>query len=64
MASPKKKRLFRALGLPGTRGSEPIEASAPEEDLESQPEPVAEEVVEAPAKKAPAKKVTKRARKK
>jgi hypothetical protein len=69
MASPKKKRLFRALGLPGTRGSEPIEASVSEEVVESQPEPVEEEVVEAPVKKAPvkkapAKKVTKRARKK
>tara|TARA_Y100000296_G_scaffold56307_1_gene64628 strand:- start:499 stop:708 length:210 start_codon:yes stop_codon:yes gene_type:complete len=69
MASPRKKRLFNAWGLPGVRGSKTTEPSVSEEVVESQPEPVVEEALEAPAKKAPAKKapakkVTKRARKK
>tara|TARA_R100001079_G_C4393920_1_gene128478 strand:- start:406 stop:609 length:204 start_codon:yes stop_codon:yes gene_type:complete len=29
MASPKKKRLLRALGIPGVRGSQPLEAPEP-----------------------------------
>ena len=30
MASPKKKRLLRSLGIPGVRGSVPLEQPAPE----------------------------------
>ena len=48
MASPKKKRLLRSLGIPGVRGSVPLEQPAPT----PVPEPIKAEPVPA-AKPAP-----------
>jgi len=42
MASPKKKRLLRSLGIPGVRGSVPLEQPVPA------PEPAKVEPVPAP----------------
>jgi hypothetical protein len=42
MASPKKKRFLRSLGIPGVRGSHPLEEAAPE------PAPVVKPVKPAP----------------
>jgi len=55
MASPKKKRLLRSLGIPGVRGSVPLEQPAPA------PEPVKAEPVPAvkPAPKVVVKPVVK-----
>ena len=53
MASPKKKRLLRALGIPGVRGLQPLEAPAPAPEVSP---PVAEP---APAPKPVVKPVVK-----
>ena len=53
MASPKKKRLLRALGIPGVRGSQPLEAPAPA------PEPTPPVVEAAPVPKPAVKPVVK-----
>ena len=53
MASAKKKRLLRALGIPGVRGSQPLEAPAPAPEVSP---PVAEP---APAPKPVVKPVVK-----
>lgn len=73
MASPKKKRFLRLLGHPGVRGSQPLEApaevvapSAPVEAPASKevakPQPEPEPVAKEP--KAPAKRVSRKSRKK
>jgi hypothetical protein len=46
MASPKKKRFLRSLGIPGVRGSHPLEEAAPEPAPE--PVPVVKPVKPAP----------------
>ena len=51
MASPKKKRILRALGLPGVRASGPLEEAKPEVAPAPAPEPVKAEPVK-PAPKA------------
>ena len=46
MASPKKKRFLRSLGIPGVRGSVPLEQPAPEpapEPVKAAPAPVAKQ---------------------
>ena len=53
MASKKKKRLLRALGIPGVRGSQPLEAPAPA------PEPTPPVVEAAPVPKPAVKPVVK-----
>ena len=53
MASKKKKRLLRALGVPGVRGSQPLEAPAPA------PEPTPPVVEAAPVPKPAVKPVVK-----
>ncbi len=53
MASPKKKRFLRSLGIPGVRGSVPLEQPAPE----PAPEPV--KAAPAPAPKPAPKPVVK-----
>tara|TARA_R100001591_G_scaffold19040_1_gene25686 strand:- start:60 stop:272 length:213 start_codon:yes stop_codon:yes gene_type:complete len=53
MASPKKKRLLRSLGIPGVRGSVPLEQPA----TEPAPEPV--KTTPAPAAKPVPKPVVK-----
>ena len=61
MASPKKKRLLRALGIPGVRGSQPLEAPAPAPEPAP---PVVEAVPAAPVPKPKAKPVVKPAKRK
>ena len=53
MAAKKKKRLLRALGIPGVRGSQPLEAPAPA------PEPTPPVVEAAPVPKPAVKPVVK-----
>ncbi len=58
MASRRKKRLLRRLGLPGVRGSQPLESSvqekkAPEPVAAPTPKPVVKPVVKPAVKPAP-----------